>query len=51
MLKARALVRNCEALEQASLGDATDEQLKVLLDTLEHSLLTLEKQLAQTLVL
>ncbi|MNM71379.1 Virulence sensor protein BvgS precursor [compost metagenome] len=47
MLKARALVRNCEALEQASLGDATDEQLNVLLNTLEHSLLTLEKQLSQ----
>ncbi|MFJ1341135.1 transporter substrate-binding domain-containing protein [Pseudomonas caricapapayae] len=47
MLKARGVVRNCEALEQASLGDASNEQLKVMLDTLEQSLLTLEKQLAQ----
>ncbi|WP_422418662.1 transporter substrate-binding domain-containing protein [Pseudomonas sp. GZD-222] len=47
MLKARGVVRNCEALEQASLGNASNEQLKVMLDSLEQSLLTLEKQLAQ----
>ncbi|TDF84144.1 transporter substrate-binding domain-containing protein [Pseudomonas sp. H9] len=47
MLKARGVVRNCEALEQACLGDATENQLKALLDTLEQSLLTLEQQLRQ----
>ncbi|MEG0859636.1 MAG: transporter substrate-binding domain-containing protein [Pseudomonas sp.] len=47
MLKAHGVVRNCEALEQASLGNASNDQLKVLLDTLEQSLLTLEKQLVQ----
>jgi two-component system sensor histidine kinase EvgS len=48
MLKARGVVANCEALEQACLGAATDVQLQALLDTLEQSLLTLEKQLAQS---
>lgn len=47
MLKARGVVRNCEALEQASLGDASDSQLKALLDTLEQSMLTLDQQLRQ----
>lgn len=47
MLKARGVVRNCEALEQASLGNASNDELKALLDTLEQSLLTLEKQLTQ----
>ena len=45
MLKARGVVRTCEALEQASLGDASDSQLKVLRDSLEQRLLTLERQL------
>ncbi|WP_442113922.1 transporter substrate-binding domain-containing protein [Pseudomonas sp. NUPR-001] len=47
MLKARGVVRNCEALEQASLGDASDNHLKALLDTLEQSLLNLDQQLRQ----
>ncbi|MND56499.1 Virulence sensor protein BvgS precursor [compost metagenome] len=47
MLKARAVVGHCQALEQACLGDASNDQLKALLDTLEQSLLTLKTQLTQ----
>ncbi|MBH3428420.1 transporter substrate-binding domain-containing protein [Pseudomonas alkylphenolica] len=46
MLKARGVVRHCEALEQASLGDASTDQLMTLLNALEDSLLALLRQLA-----
>ncbi|RWU21579.1 histidine kinase [Pseudomonas alkylphenolica] len=48
MLKARGVVRHCEALEQASLGDASTDQLTTLSTALEHSLLALLSQLAHT---
>ncbi|MGH8465355.1 MAG: Hpt domain-containing protein, partial [Pseudomonas sp.] len=48
MLKARGVVRDCEALEQATLGDAPPDRLQALLDALEQSLLALQRQLAQS---
>ncbi|MFQ6573774.1 transporter substrate-binding domain-containing protein [Pseudomonas sp. UM16] len=47
MLKAHGVVRHCQAVEQACLGDASNGQLKALLGNLEQSLLTLKTQLIQ----
>ncbi|MNJ06480.1 Virulence sensor protein BvgS precursor [compost metagenome] len=47
LLKARGVVRHSEALEQACVGGAANDQLYTMLATLEKSLLALDTQLKQ----
>ena len=48
LLKARGVIRHSEALEQACVGGAANDQLYAMLATLEKSLLALDKQLNQS---
>ncbi|WP_301841166.1 Hpt domain-containing protein [Pseudomonas sp. JQ170C] len=47
LLKARGVVRHSEALEQACVGGAANDQLYAKLATLEKSLRALDRQLKQ----